>query len=56
MVSKSNLLYAAVSLARLREKRLHLKPGKLVTSARSDPATSMINSSHHYTAIFIKKY
>jgi hypothetical protein len=30
MAFKSSLLYAAVSLDGLREKRLHLKPGELV--------------------------
>jgi hypothetical protein len=56
MAFKSNLLYAAIALAGITGKRLHLKSGQLVTSARSEPGTSMIKSSDHFTAIFIKKY
>jgi len=56
MAFKSNLLYAAIALAGMTGKRLHLKSGQLVTSARSEPGTSMIKSSDHFTAIFIKKY
>jgi hypothetical protein len=56
MAFKSNLLYAAIFLAGMTEKRLHFKTGQWVISARSEPGTSTIKSSDHYTAILIKKY